>query len=214
MSKGLADGFSVGNRWPLGGKNVGTMVFETGRSARIENYVDASGRLGVAMREWGLVSSVGAPIVVEGRLWGVMVLPSTETLPADTEARLASFAELDVGGADAIALFIQRSSAEIRRLADKCDAQSGSGGGRRIGRPGVVEAVRKGQQVARPIVDRDAPGGDVEHRQDPVADQLDHGVVVELPREGQPDLVDDRQLGVSLPDLCGGPRALGCVVGQ
>ena len=94
ISKGLADGFSVGSRWPLGGKNVSTMVFETGRSARIENYVDASGRLGVAMRERGLVSSVGAPIVVEGRLWGVMVLPSTETLPADTEARLASFAEL------------------------------------------------------------------------------------------------------------------------
>jgi signal transduction histidine kinase len=46
------------------------------------------------MRERGLVSSVGAPIVVEGRLWGVMVLPSTETLPADTEPRLASFAEL------------------------------------------------------------------------------------------------------------------------
>jgi signal transduction histidine kinase len=44
--------------------------------------------------ERGLVSSVGAPIVVEGRLWGVMVLPSTETLPADTEPRLASFAEL------------------------------------------------------------------------------------------------------------------------
>jgi PAS domain S-box-containing protein len=94
ISKGLADGFSVGSRWPLGGKNVSTMVFETGRSARIDNYVDASGRLGVAMRERGLVSSVGAPIVVEGRLWGVMVLPSTETLPADTEARLASFAEL------------------------------------------------------------------------------------------------------------------------
>src|SRR6201982_3900650 len=94
ISKGLADGFSVGSRWPLGGKNVSTMVFETGRSARIEDYADASGRPGVAMREWGLVSSVGAPIVVEGRLWGVMVLPSTETLPADTEARLASFAEL------------------------------------------------------------------------------------------------------------------------
>jgi len=94
ISKGLDDRFSVGSRWPLGGKNVGTMVFETGRSARIDDYVDASGRLGVAMRERGLVSSVGAPIVVEGRLWGVMVLPSTETLPADTEPRLASFAEL------------------------------------------------------------------------------------------------------------------------
>jgi PAS domain S-box-containing protein len=94
ISKGLADGFPVGSRWPLGGKNVSTVVFETGRSARIDNYGDASGRLGVAVRERGFVSLVGAPIVVEGRLWGGMNLASTEPLPADTEARLASFAEL------------------------------------------------------------------------------------------------------------------------
>jgi PAS domain S-box-containing protein len=93
ISKGL-DGFPVGSRWPLGGKNVSTVVFETGRSARIDNYGDASGRLGAAASERGFVSSVGAPIVVEGRLWGVMSVPSTEPLPADTEARLASFAEL------------------------------------------------------------------------------------------------------------------------
>ncbi|HMJ34551.1 MAG TPA: DUF4118 domain-containing protein [Baekduia sp.] len=95
ISKGLADGFPVGSRWPLGGKNVSTVVFETGRSARIDNYGNFSGRLGVAIRERGFVSSVGAPIVVEGRVWGVMTLPSTEhPLPADTEMRLASFAEL------------------------------------------------------------------------------------------------------------------------
>jgi signal transduction histidine kinase len=91
----LADSFPVGVRWPLGGKNVSTVVFETGRSARIDSYGDASGRLGVAMRERGLASSVGAPIVVEGHVWGVMTLASTERpLPADTEARLASFTEL------------------------------------------------------------------------------------------------------------------------
>jgi signal transduction histidine kinase len=93
----LADGFAVGDRWPLGGKNVSTVVSDTGRSARIDSYEDASGQLGVAIREWGLVSSVGAPIVVEGRVWGVMTVASTEQpLPADTEARLAAFTELVV----------------------------------------------------------------------------------------------------------------------
>jgi signal transduction histidine kinase len=94
-SKPLADAFPVGGRWPLGGRNASTMVFETGRSARIDGIVDASGQLGVALPERRLASSVGAPIVVEGRLWGAMTVASSEgPLPADTEARLASFTEL------------------------------------------------------------------------------------------------------------------------
>ena len=36
---------------PLGGTNLSTRVFETGRSARIDNYGDASGSVGVAERE-------------------------------------------------------------------------------------------------------------------------------------------------------------------
>ena len=94
-SESLTDSFPVGSRWPLGGKNVTTMVFETGRSARLDDYRDASGRLGVAVRERGAVTVVGAPIVVEGRRWGVMTLASTEDpLPPDSEAQLASFTEL------------------------------------------------------------------------------------------------------------------------
>ena len=95
ISSGLGDRFPVGGRWPLGGKNVSTIVAETGRSARIDDYDDASGRLGVAMRDRGLRSSVGAPVVVEGRVWGVLTATSTDQpLPADTEARLVSFTEL------------------------------------------------------------------------------------------------------------------------
>jgi signal transduction histidine kinase len=84
------------SRTTLGGKNLGTIVFETGRSARIESYDDASGPIGVAARETGVRSAVGTPITVEGRLWGVMVAGSLgeQALPADAEARLASFTEL------------------------------------------------------------------------------------------------------------------------
>jgi signal transduction histidine kinase len=84
------------SRTTLGGKNLETIVFETGRSARIESYDDASGPIGVAARETGVRSAVGTPITVEGRLWGVMVAGSLgeEALPADAEARLASFTEL------------------------------------------------------------------------------------------------------------------------
>jgi signal transduction histidine kinase len=92
----VGDRFPVGGRWALGGKNLSTMVAQTGRPARIDGYADASGPVGVAVSEEGMSSSAGTPIVVEGRLWGVMTVSSRaeHPLPADTEARLASFTEL------------------------------------------------------------------------------------------------------------------------
>ncbi|MCW2549097.1 MAG: hypothetical protein JWN96_3557 [Mycobacterium sp.] len=89
--------FPVGSRRPLGGTNLGTIVFETGRSARIDSYVDVvSGPIGVAAREASINSSLAAPIRVEGRLWGVIAAGSVENqpLPPDTETRLASFTDL------------------------------------------------------------------------------------------------------------------------
>jgi signal transduction histidine kinase len=87
---------STPNRWTLGGRNVPTLVAQTGRPARLDSYEDASGPIGLAARETGIRASVGAPIIVAGRLWGVMIAnPSPEeTLPADTEARLTEFTEL------------------------------------------------------------------------------------------------------------------------
>jgi signal transduction histidine kinase len=80
----------------LGGHNVGGLVFETGRSARIDDFDDDASPGVRAWRSAGLRSAVGAPISVEGRLWGLVVVMSTsdEPLPADTEARLSGFTEL------------------------------------------------------------------------------------------------------------------------
>jgi signal transduction histidine kinase len=90
------EGFRPGSRWPLGGQNLATLVFETGRSVRIDNYADASGPLSVAAQDAGIRSAVASPIIVEGRLWGMMGAGSSieQTLPRDSEARLASFTEL------------------------------------------------------------------------------------------------------------------------
>jgi len=106
----------VGRRWSLGGKNINTLVFQTGRPARIDGYADASGAIGVAAREDGVGSGVGTPVIVEGRLWGVMGTYSRlgEPLPADTEARLASFTELV-----ATAIANAESRAGLARLADE-----------------------------------------------------------------------------------------------
>jgi signal transduction histidine kinase len=89
------DHFPVGSRWALGGKNLATLVFETSRPARI-SLADASGPIGVAARPDGIGSGVGTPVIVEGRLWGLLIARSTpeQPLPADIEARLANFTEL------------------------------------------------------------------------------------------------------------------------
>jgi GAF domain-containing protein len=107
---------SVGHRASQGGRNVNTLVFETGRAARIDDYDDASGPAAEAAREFGIRASVGVPIRVEGRLWGVMFVGSSreEPLPADTEARLAGFTEL-VGTAIANA----EARVELRGFAEE-----------------------------------------------------------------------------------------------
>ena len=88
--------FPVGSRVELSGRNVTTLVFRTQRPARIDSYVEDCGGAVAALRAVGLRSSVGVPISVEGRLWGVLVVSSTheEPLPADTEARLVGFTDL------------------------------------------------------------------------------------------------------------------------
>jgi GAF domain-containing protein len=109
--------FPVGSRWPLEGHNLGTLVFETGRPARLDRYGDSSsGPIGAAAREQGVRSAVGTPIIVEGRLWGAILADSTleQPLPADTETRLASFTELV-----ATAIANTESRAALARLAEE-----------------------------------------------------------------------------------------------
>ena len=106
----------VGIRMSLGGRNVHTLVFETGRAARLDDYAGVSGAAAEVIREFGIRAAVGAPISVEGRLWGVMSLASTreQPLPADTEVRLAGFTELA-----ATAIASAQAHVELRGFAEE-----------------------------------------------------------------------------------------------
>jgi len=102
------------DRAMLEGTSVPAEVLRTGRAYRIDNYQDMGDRAAFA-READLKSVVGAPVLVEGRIWGVTVAWSvSEALPPDADRRLADFAEL-------VATAISNTDARIglARLVDE-----------------------------------------------------------------------------------------------
>ena len=105
----------VGMSFPLEG-TVSEVIFETGRPGRVENYAEAPGEAPKAAREMGWHSSVGAPISVDGRLWGALAVSSKseQQLPHETEQRLTEFAELF-----ATAIANSQAHEELALLADE-----------------------------------------------------------------------------------------------
>jgi GAF domain-containing protein len=108
--------FPLGSRWPLDGPSVGAKVLETAGPARIDDYTGLHSTAAAAMRKASVNSVVGAPILVEGRVWGVIDVGSTDgtPVPEGTEGRLAEFTELV-----ATAIANTESRGEVERLADE-----------------------------------------------------------------------------------------------
>src|SRR4029453_15191287 len=64
--------FRPGAAWPLDEQTITATVRKTGRPARLDDVSGVPGRIADAVRAAGISSAVGAPIVVNGRVWGVM----------------------------------------------------------------------------------------------------------------------------------------------
>jgi signal transduction histidine kinase len=84
----------VGERWegyPATGLTA--TVWMTGRPARVDDYREILG--GEPYLREGLRSAVGMPILVNGRLWGMIAVGSGEgPLPKGTEQRMSEFTDL------------------------------------------------------------------------------------------------------------------------
>jgi signal transduction histidine kinase len=106
----------LGTRLPLDGDSAAARIFQTGAAARIDTYVDVAGEAADVARGLGLRSTVGAPILVEGRLWGALMAATRgeEPLPEDAETRIAEFTELV-----ATAVSNAESRAALGLLADE-----------------------------------------------------------------------------------------------
>jgi signal transduction histidine kinase/ketosteroid isomerase-like protein len=118
----------VGLRLKPEGDNMHALVFRADRAARIDDYADASGAFADVARDWAFRASVGVPIKVEGRLWGVMIAGSrVEPLPRDTEERLSGFTQLvatAIANAEARAA-VAASRARIVAAGDAARSQVG-----------------------------------------------------------------------------------------
>jgi PAS domain S-box-containing protein len=120
------DGFSTevaesggANPYPFGTTfpphpGVIAMVRASGRPERVNDYADVAGEDAAFVRASGIRSSVGAPITVDGRTWGLAIVLSKEPPPADTESRLLKFTELV-----ATAISDVQARDDLRDLADE-----------------------------------------------------------------------------------------------
>jgi signal transduction histidine kinase len=95
-SDGSAPPVPVGHRGALDGRGILGRMLRTARPVRIEDFDEVGGVVAELMRELGIRSGAGGPIILGGRVWGALsaVWPAGATMPAGAEDRVAAFAEL------------------------------------------------------------------------------------------------------------------------
>jgi PAS domain S-box-containing protein len=108
--------FPLGSSWPLDGPTVLALIKRTDGPARVDDYSKLQGTVAERVREAGISSAVGVPIVVDRETWGAMiaVAPGSQPLPEDTETRLARFT-----GLVAVAISNTQTRDDLRRLVEE-----------------------------------------------------------------------------------------------
>src|SRR5207247_3773184 len=110
--------FPVGEQLPLEEGSLSARVLRSGRPSRLDTYDAAAGRLAHIRDRFGLRSMIGTPIMVGGRVWGLVTVgvisSRSEALPAGSEQRLADFTELL-----ATAISNAQARSELARLAEE-----------------------------------------------------------------------------------------------
>jgi signal transduction histidine kinase len=190
---------------PLDGETVAPRVQRSGRTVRIDDYSGLTDELAVRLRAVGIRSAVGAPIVVAGRLWGVVIAADARPyhLPTDAEPRLSTFAQLIT---DALANTDAREqlAASRARILEAGDEER-----RRLGRDlhdgaqqrlvSVVISLQLAQKrwERDPARARDLLDDALEHAQAAISD------LRELAAGIHPSVLTDRGLPAALEGLAG-----------
>jgi PAS domain S-box-containing protein len=116
-----AGAFPLGSRVQAAASTTIGRILDSGKPERIDDYTSLPGETAEMMQRVGYRSTVSAPIVVAGLLWGAVTVTSTEVLPPDSESRLGAFCELvSLAVASAQAREdLQRSRARLVRAGDE-----------------------------------------------------------------------------------------------
>jgi signal transduction histidine kinase len=112
------------------------MMAKTRQPVRID-WQGVPGPIAGMLRDAGIRSSVGSPVLVDGRLWGAFALHSSDSnpFPLDSESRLEAFAEL-------IAIAISNIEARAELAASRARIVEAADGERRR----VVRDLHDGAQ--------------------------------------------------------------------
>jgi PAS domain S-box-containing protein len=112
----------IGARMTLDRSQIWGQVARDGAAVRTDHLEASSDPLAQSLGQLGASAAVAAPIVVSGRVWGVIVaaFQRTEAVHADTEARIAQFTEL-VATAVANADSTAELAASRRRIVETAD---------------------------------------------------------------------------------------------
>jgi PAS domain S-box-containing protein len=117
----------IGTRVSFEGDNIPAIVYRTGRTTRMDSHrlEHARGVGSAYLRKLGVRSTVGAPIIVGGRLWGVAGIASTQAdrLAPDIEARMDDFTELVATAIANAQTHAELTASRVRIVAAADDAR-------------------------------------------------------------------------------------------
>jgi GAF domain-containing protein len=84
--------YPVGSNWRFDDPTIGGLVQEmrAGRPVRIDDFSNVAGAAADTGRTMGITATAGAPIVVDGELWGLMAAAATDGEPCPTTSRIGS----------------------------------------------------------------------------------------------------------------------------
>ncbi len=195
--------FALGKVLPVEGETLSKIVPRTGRAGRMDSYEGLAGEIARRARKGQYRSVVAAPVVVAGRVWGLLVAATQreEPLASNAEQRLESFAEL-------VALALSGADARHELAASRTRiVEAGDAARRRLerdlhdGAQQRLVAVSLQMRLARARVAQD-PAAAAEIL-DEAGEQLAQGLeqLRELARGIHPALLTDRGLKAALAAL-------------
>ena len=150
----------AGTRLPIDGGSIDAVVQRTGEPGRVDSYKGVPGLLAARLRELGIKNEVGAPVVIDGRVWGALIAGNdTPTpLPRGAEVRLAHFAEL-------VATAVSNAAAHDELMASRARIVTAAYEGRRR----LVRDLHDGAQQQLVCAVMSLQLADQEFDQDPAA---------------------------------------------